>query len=931
MATAPKTISAKPEAELVPRAEDLVLNSEELRQLDLFASLKKGISVEKFPGSIVLRRFRKGDTICRQGDRGHSAYYIVRAEDAEALQRKRAGETSGTETQQPPAAGAEREPRRVATAYVLGGPKATTRFLPRLFSFRPQAEDRPQFIPNDGPADVDYDTRQAPVFDGDVFGEMSCMTLAPRSATIVVDEDCYVVEFLRNIFDQMQRDAGYRTRIDAVYKERVLSTHLRRLEFFRDMDDAQLKSLHDATDLEVVEPGTVICDEGDTADSVYIVRSGVVQVIQAAHAALGTEDIADWPAFCKSLLVEAAEADAESSRPARPSDGSKDATPSKTKPSVADILAAAKGGAGKTGSTPATQPPDSATSNATLDAVLLRATPPQPTGEPRLAVWEWLTPQVQDAVRSLASAEAADLANRELVIAALNQLIRRREFMASKDLLPVLDSPEVADTVRSFPQGSKGVKKDWSELDIRVAGTVALRAIYPATFPRRAARQGPPKILAYLTRGDCFGEMALVLGRPRQATCIAYDHPNDDPRRKPGRVELVKIGGEAFRSVIESSPQLRSSIEQLVAKRQSEITKTEEQQPWDSRHDLTETEEFRDAGLVQGQSLLLIDLDRCTRCGDCVRACVNTHQDGYSRLFLEGPRFDRFLVPSACRQCLNPSCMIGCPVGSIQRGANGQIEIRDWCIGCGLCARQCPYDSIQMHDVGLIPENAAGWSLAPVSTTAGKRWWSRRYRPSGWASGVAPFEWTLTLFEQLVACARNESWQSNTGRLVEPLCFRYTFPLNHDDAAHEHFRLFVVAQGLAVEAWLNGASVSLQQDAKQKKKGEFEARLARSQLRRSANVVALQVSPPEQTDGGVYAPQYNQMILSARLDPIPEAGSLSMTAVGEGTQLEMELVTEKAIVCDLCSQLPNQQPACVAQCPHDAAMRVNARFEFPLG
>ena len=35
---------------------------------------------------------------------------------------------------------------------------------------------------------------------------------------------------------------------------------------------------------------------------------------------------------------------------------------------------------------------------------------------------------------------------------------------------------------------------------------------------------------------------------------------------------------------------------------------------------------------------MLIDLDRCTRCDECVRACANTHDDGHSRLFLVGPR-----------------------------------------------------------------------------------------------------------------------------------------------------------------------------------------------------------------------------------------------------------------------------------------------------
>ena len=55
--------------------------------------------------------------------------------------------------------------------------------------------------------------------------------------------------------------------------------------------------------------------------------------------------------------------------------------------------------------------------------------------------------------------------------------------------------------------------------------------------------------------------------------------------------------------------------------------------------------------------------------------------------------------------------MIGCPVGSINRGDNGEIQIRDWCIGCSVCADQCPYGSIQMSpltgDLQLTPSQLA--------------------------------------------------------------------------------------------------------------------------------------------------------------------------------------------------------------------------------
>jgi Fe-S-cluster-containing hydrogenase component 2 len=48
---------------------------------------------------------------------------------------------------------------------------------------------------------------------------------------------------------------------------------------------------------------------------------------------------------------------------------------------------------------------------------------------------------------------------------------------------------------------------------------------------------------------------------------------------------------------------------------------------------------------------------------------------------------------------MDPVCMIGCPVGAINRGDSGEILIRDWCIGCSVCADQCPYGSIQMGEL----------------------------------------------------------------------------------------------------------------------------------------------------------------------------------------------------------------------------------------
>jgi len=99
---------------------------------------------------------------------------------------------------------------------------------------------------------------------------------------------------------------------------------------------------------------------------------------------------------------------------------------------------------------------------------------------------------------------------------------------------------------------------------------------------------------------------------------------------------------------------------------------------------------------MEAQSLLVLDLERCTRCDACVNACADAH-DGVTRLIREGLRFDKYLVATSCRQCRDPLCMVGCPVGSIRRRNSLEVIIEDWCIGCGLCAQNCPYGNINLH------------------------------------------------------------------------------------------------------------------------------------------------------------------------------------------------------------------------------------------
>ncbi len=101
-----------------------------------------------------------------------------------------------------------------------------------------------------------------------------------------------------------------------------------------------------------------------------------------------------------------------------------------------------------------------------------------------------------------------------------------------------------------------------------------------------------------------------------------------------------------------------------------------------------------------GTATMVIDLDRCTRCDDCVRACASTH-DNNPRFLRHGPSAGRLMIANACMHCTDPVCMIGCPTGAIHRESfAGQVVINPaTCIGCKSCANNCPYDAIRMVEI----------------------------------------------------------------------------------------------------------------------------------------------------------------------------------------------------------------------------------------
>jgi CRP-like cAMP-binding protein/Fe-S-cluster-containing hydrogenase component 2 len=185
--------------------------------------------------------------------------------------------------------------------------------------------------------------------------------------------------------------------------------------------------------------------------------------------------------------------------------------------------------------------------------------------------------------------------------------------------------------------------------------------------------------VTYLGKGDHAGEIGLLLDEPWPFSLFALEH-----------VEIVKIPRADFQAVLTQYPAVQQQLWDATVERLKQRGMVA-REPLTSRY----LQMAMDTGLIHGESVLLIDLTTCTRCDDCVRGCAETH-GGVPRFIREGNKFRTWSVPTACYQCTDPVCMIGCPTGAITRPL-GTLEVtinKDTCIGCSNCVRRCPWGNI---------------------------------------------------------------------------------------------------------------------------------------------------------------------------------------------------------------------------------------------
>ena len=202
------------------------------------------------------------------------------------------------------------------------------------------------------------------------------------------------------------------------------------------------------------------------------------------------------------------------------------------------------------------------------------------------------------------------------------------------------------------------------------------------------------------------GETALLNNASRNATV-----------RASSGVEAIRISKAAFNKLLEAKPRIRAIVQRLAEEHAAAAGARAVADDTKTRLVAFLTEN----GIGEATNAIAIDNTLCVRCDYCEKACAETH-DGIPRLDrAAGPTYAQIHIPTSCRHCEHPHCMADCPPNALHRSPGGAVKVDDSCIGCGNCARNCPYDAIKLAARPERRGNLLTWLLFGTGDGPGER------------------------------------------------------------------------------------------------------------------------------------------------------------------------------------------------------------------
>lgn len=115
----------------------------------------------------------------------------------------------------------------------------------------------------------------------DWFGEMTALSNQPQFSTVKAETHCTLMVVDAPLFKKLYTGGGsFKDSIDDRYRERALAVHLRSAPVFRGVDRYTLNSVAEEAELETFAEGKVIAEQGKEAESVFLIRSGIVKEVR---------------------------------------------------------------------------------------------------------------------------------------------------------------------------------------------------------------------------------------------------------------------------------------------------------------------------------------------------------------------------------------------------------------------------------------------------------------------------------------------------------------------------------------------------------------------------------------------------------------------------------------------------------------------------